>query len=65
MPGRYNPESTYSEKHYLVEASYLHEVLPQDLRGRHRELRTHARREILRQAYLYRQKRSYTATAAE
>ena len=31
--GRYNPESTYSEKHYLVEASYLHEVLPRTYVG--------------------------------
>ena len=26
--GRYNPESTYSEKRYLVEGRYLHEFLP-------------------------------------
>ena len=60
--GRYNPESTYSEKHYLVEASYLHEVLPRTYVGGIVSFEHTRGVKFSDQAYLYGQKRSYTAT---
>ena len=60
--GRYNPESTYSEKHYLVEASYLHEVLPRTYVGGIASFEHTRGVKFSDQAYLYGQKRSYTAT---
>ena len=60
--GRYNPESTYSEKHYLIEASYLHEVLPRTYVGGIVSFEHTRGVKFSDQAYLYGQKRSYTAT---
>ncbi len=44
--GRYNPESTYSEKRYLVEGRYLHEFPAPRLHRRTGELRACAGAEI-------------------
>lgn len=60
--GRYNPESTYSEKMYKVEARYLHEVLPHTYLGGMVSFDHTRGLKFTQPAYLYGQKQQYTAT---
>lgn len=60
--GRYNPESTYTEKHYLVEARYLHELLPHAYIGGLLSFEHTRGLKFTEPAYLYGQKQHYTAT---
>lgn len=60
--GRYNPESTYSEKHYLVEGRYLHELLPHAYVGGLLSFEHTRGLKFTEPAYLNGEKRQYTAT---
>lgn len=62
--GRYNKESSYNEKRYLLKARYLHRVLPNTYVGgilsfEHTEGKKF---DALGRSYLYGQKTHYTAT---
>lgn len=60
--GRYNPKSTYTEKHYQVKARYLHEVLPRTYVGGLLNFEHTQGRKFTDEAYLYGQKHQFTAT---
>lgn len=60
--GRNNPESTYSEKMYKVEARYLHEVLPHTYLGGIVSFDHTRGLKFTQPTYLYGQKQHYTAT---
>ena len=60
--GRYNPESTYSEKRYLVEGRYLHEFLPHAYIGGLVSFEHVRGLKFSDPAYLAGQKQRYTAT---
>ena len=60
--GRHNPESTYSEKRYLVEGRYLHEFLPHTYVGGLVSFEHTRGLKFTEPAYLRGEKMKYTAT---
>ena len=60
--GRHNPESTYSEKRYLVEGRYLHEFLPHTYVGGLVSFEHTRGLKFSKQEYLPGEKLHYTAT---
>ena len=60
--GRNNPESTYSEKRYLVEGRYLHEFLPHTYIGGLVSFEHTRGLKFTKPAYLHGEKMKYTAT---
>lgn len=60
--GRHNPESTYVEKNYRVNATYLHRVLPHTYLGALIDFQHTRGLKFTEEAYLYGQKHRYTAT---
>lgn len=60
--GRYNPESTYVEKHYLVKGRYLHEVLPNTYLGGMLSFEHTRGLKFTDEAYILGEKHKYTAT---
>ena len=60
--GRYNPESTYSEKHYFIDGRYLHRVLPNTFLGAMWSFEHTRGVKFSNESYLYGEKHSYTAT---
>ena len=60
--GRHNPESTYSEKRYLVEGRYLHEFLPHTYVGGLVSFEHTRGLKFSKQEYLHGEKLHYTAT---
>lgn len=64
LAGRFNEEGSYVEKRYLVQARYLHEVLPKTFVGANFNFNhTQGKRFDARsESYLYGQKHQYTAT---
>ncbi|WP_129649750.1 BamA/TamA family outer membrane protein [Alistipes senegalensis] len=60
--GRHNPESTYSEKRYLVEGRYLHEFLPHTYVGGLVSFEHTKGLKFTEPAYLRGEKLKYTAT---
>ena len=61
--GRHNPESTYSEKRYLVEGRYLHEFLPHTYVGGLVSFEHTRGLKFSKQEYLHGEKLHYTATS--
>lgn len=60
--GRHNPESTYSEKRYLVEGRYLHEFLPHTYVGGLVSFEHTRGLKFTKPEYLHGEKQHYTAT---
>lgn len=60
--GRHNPESTYVEKSYRVEGTYLHRILPDTYLGALVSFQHTQGLKFTEEAYLYGQKHRYTAT---
>lgn len=60
--GRYNEKSTYVEKHYLVEARYLHRVLPSMFVGGMLGFEHTNGHKFKNLSYIYGEKTHYTAT---
>ena len=60
--GRHNPESSYSEKRYLVEGRYLHEFLPHTYVGGLVSFEHTRGLKFSKQEYLHGEKLHYTAT---